>query len=56
MKLPYANFERLQAQNPELATRLIKNIALELGQRLRRISDQMRLLEDDRGNGCVSQP
>jgi SulP family sulfate permease len=55
LRLPFDNFERLRSQHPELTTNLIKNIALELGQRLRRISDQMRLLEDAKGNGCSIQ-
>jgi SulP family sulfate permease len=46
LRLPYENFQRLQAEQPEMATKLVCNIAIQLSQRMRRISNQMRLLED----------
>ena len=46
LKLPYENYLRLQSERPEIAVKLIRNIALELSQRLRRTSNQVRQLED----------
>lgn len=46
LKYPYKKFQDLQTNQPELAAKLIRNIALELSHRLRRISNQMRLMED----------
>ena len=46
LKLPYESFKRIQVEKPEMANKIISNIALELGRRLRRISNQVRLLED----------
>jgi len=46
LRLPYDNFQRLQVEQPEIATKLVRNIAVQLSQRMRRISNQMRLLED----------
>ena len=46
LQLPYRNFKRIQAEQPSIATKLVSNIALQLSQRMRRISDQMRMLED----------
>lgn len=44
--LSLKNFQNLQKEKPEIANKLIVNIALELSRRLRRTSDQVRLLED----------
>jgi CRP-like cAMP-binding protein/anti-anti-sigma regulatory factor len=52
LHLPFAQFQDLQARRPELAAKLITQIALVLGRRLRRISDQVRLLEDDEESEC----
>jgi MFS superfamily sulfate permease-like transporter len=46
LKLPYECFQRLQNEQSEIAIKLIHNIAVELSNRLRRISNQLRLLED----------
>jgi CRP-like cAMP-binding protein/anti-anti-sigma regulatory factor len=55
LRLPFAQFQELQARRPELAARLITQIALVLGRRLRRISDQVRLIEDDGEVECPAQ-
>jgi len=44
--LSLQQFRALREERPEIATKLIMNIALELSRRLRRTSDQVRLLED----------
>ena len=44
--LPYDNFRRLGRTEPELCTKLIPNLAIKISGRLRRISNQVRLLED----------
>ena len=46
LRLPYESFLRLQSAHPEIAVKIIRNIAVELSQRLRRTSNQVRLLED----------
>ena len=44
--LPYDNFRRLGRTEPELCTKLIQNLAIEIIGRLRRTSNQVGLLED----------
>jgi CRP-like cAMP-binding protein/anti-anti-sigma regulatory factor len=44
--LSLQQFHALREKRPEIATKLITNIALELSRRLRRTSEQVRLLED----------
>ena len=44
--LSLQQFHALREERPEIATKLITNIALELSRRLRRTSEQVRLLED----------
>jgi SulP family sulfate permease len=44
--LSMQKFRALREERPEIATKLIINIALELSRRLRRTSEQVRLLED----------
>lgn len=46
MCLPIENFQRLSQKYPELTTKFMKNLALEISGRLRRTSNQVRLLED----------
>ncbi|NNK84615.1 MAG: SLC26A/SulP transporter family protein, partial [Desulfobacterales bacterium] len=46
MCLPIKNFQRLSQKEPELTTKFIKSLALEISGRLRRTSNQVRLLED----------
>jgi SulP family sulfate permease len=46
MCLPYEKFKDLIQNEPELSTKLMKNLALEISGRLRRTSNQVRLLED----------
>lgn len=45
--LPYAEYMLLCKQRPEMANKLLKNIALEISHRLRRTSSQVRELEDN---------
>jgi SulP family sulfate permease len=44
--LPFSQFETLRAEHPQIATKLITNLSLELSRRLRRTSNQVRLLEE----------
>jgi SulP family sulfate permease len=44
--LSYPDFELLSRQKPEIANKLLKNIALEISRRLRRTSNQVRELEE----------
>ena len=44
--LVYGDFRKLENEKPNIATKLIRNIALELSSRLRITSHQVRLLED----------
>ena len=44
--LSLQQFRDLREERAEIARKLITNIALELSRRLRRTSDQVRLLED----------
>jgi len=44
--LPFSQFETLRAEHPQIATKLIINLSLELSRRLRRTSNQVRLLEE----------
>ena len=46
MCLPIENFHYLTQNEPEITTKLLKNLALEISGRLRRTSNQVRLLED----------
>ena len=46
MCLSIENFRRLSQEEPELSTKLIQNLAIEISGRLRRTSNQVRLLED----------
>lgn len=46
LRLPFENFQSLRHEKPQIAAKLIDNIALELSRRLRRTSNQVRLLED----------
>ncbi len=46
MCLPIESFQRLSQKYPELTTKFMKNLALEISGRLRRTSNQVRLLED----------
>jgi len=46
MCLPIKNFQRLSQKEPELTAKFMKNLALEISGRLRRTSNQVRLLED----------
>jgi len=43
--LPFSQFQTLRKDHPNLATKLITNLSLELSRRLRRTSNQVRLLE-----------
>jgi CRP-like cAMP-binding protein len=45
--LPFSQFETLRAEHPQIATKLITNLSLELSRRLRRTSNQVRLLEEN---------
>jgi SulP family sulfate permease len=45
--LPFSQFQTLRTKHPEIATKLITNLSLELSRRLRRTSNQVRLLEDN---------
>ena len=47
LQLTHSDFTALQARRPELACKLILNIARELSARLRRSSEEVRSLEDD---------
>lgn len=44
--LPFKQFERIFGERPEIATKILNNLALEISQRLRRTSNQLRILED----------
>lgn len=44
--LRYDRFLQLREQHPEIATKLVTNLSIELSRRLRRTSDQLRILED----------
>lgn len=44
--MTYDGFQALRDQNPALATKLSLNIAVEISQRLRRASNQIRQIED----------
>ena len=44
--LRFSQFETLRAEHPQIATKLIINLSLELSRRLRRTSNQVRLLEE----------
>lgn len=44
--LKYDRFLTLRQEYPEITTKLLTNISIELGRRLRRTSDQLRILED----------
>ena len=44
--LSYPNYEKLLVDHPQIAAKLLKNIALVLGHRLRIRSDELRLLVD----------
>ena len=46
MCLPIENFQLLSQQDPGLTAKFMKNLALEISGRLRRTSNQVRLLED----------
>jgi SulP family sulfate permease len=45
-RLSYGNFEILLARQPQIAARLLKNIALVLSHRLRVRSDELRMMAD----------
>ncbi|MBC2712498.1 MAG: SLC26A/SulP transporter family protein [Desulfosarcina sp.] len=45
-RLPCENFEKLLAQQPQIAAKLLKNIALVLSHRLRARSDELRMWAD----------
>ena len=45
--LPFSQFKTLRTEYPEIATKLITNLSLELSRRLRRISNQVRILEEN---------
>jgi len=44
--LPFSQFETLRVEHPQIATKLITNLSQELSRRLRRTSNQVRLLEE----------
>jgi SulP family sulfate permease len=44
--LPFSQFKTLRTECPEIATKLITNLSLELSRRLRRTSNQVRVLEE----------
>jgi SulP family sulfate permease len=44
--LPYSQFKILRTECPEIATKLITNLSIEISRRLRRTSNQVRLLEE----------
>jgi SulP family sulfate permease len=46
LRLPFSQFQTIRTEHPEIATKLITNLSLELSRRLRRTSNQVRLLED----------
>jgi hypothetical protein len=44
--LPYEQYRHLRREEPQIATKLMQNLALEISGRLRRTSNQVRMLED----------
>jgi SulP family sulfate permease len=44
--LTFRQFETLRSEHPKIATKLITNLSLEISRRLRRTSNQLRLLEE----------
>ncbi len=46
-RLPYETYQSILAEQPQIAAKLYRNIALVLSHRLRTRSDELRLFEDD---------
>ena len=45
MKLSYDDFESLLREHPQVAAKLTQNIALVLAKRLRKLSDEIKMME-----------